>query len=221
MAFEIEMFNGTFNTGHILLHSMNDTADYQQQQQTIINTGGIGYASGTVPYKPYAEWVYWSASKPPNAEEAARCAAAVNGLTSGPYRLPDGSSLCFVTDKCAGPFQGAFQFAFSSDGHELEIGTPFASFLHLQATGKPALGIDSVVNVQFTLETSRELSIPLDWCSDGTESFVYHFGRAATLPPGVLLAIGIFSGIAIGSIGSVGIAYLLWRRHKRKEYNTL
>lgn len=115
---------------------MNDTQEYDEQKAALIKTGQIQYAQGTVPYKPYGEWVYYPAGNPPTESESQRCAASINGRTSGPYALPDGAQVCFVSDKCSGPFQGSFQYAFSKDGTELEMAVPFAAFLKLASSGQ-------------------------------------------------------------------------------------
>lgn len=87
---------------------------------------------------------------------------------------------------------------------------------------KPALGLGQSVNVQFTLETSSELSVPTDWCSDATESFVYHFGVAPPIASaGTSFAVGIFAGLGLGILITALVAAFLWRRAKKAQYSTL
>jgi hypothetical protein len=73
MAFEIEFYNGTFNTEHFLLHAAKDEAekilDMNDQKQgkkmleflnnLIGGKGVVRLADSVIGYKPYTEWVYW------------------------------------------------------------------------------------------------------------------------------------------------------------------
>jgi hypothetical protein len=107
MAFELEFFNGTLNTAHVILHNMANDTDKPAVEA--LNKRGRVFFDGPANYKSYTEWAYWSATVPPTSEEAARCAAGPSSLSSGPFQLPDGAWICFVFDKCNGPFTGAMQ----------------------------------------------------------------------------------------------------------------
>ena len=96
MHFELEMYNGTMNTAHVILHSMNDTLQFEAAKQDQIN-GIVNFGPAT--YKPYTEWVYWSSSNPPTSIESSHCQES-NG---GPYTLPNGDIICFVVDKVCPP----------------------------------------------------------------------------------------------------------------------
>ena len=176
MAFELELYNGTLNTAHYLLHNMVN--DAQKPPVEALNKQGKVFFD-PAGYRPYTEWVYYSPEHPPSPEEAARCSAGPSNLSSGPFKLPDGSWICFVMDKCHGPFLGAMKTAYSKDGTELEISAPFAGFLRT-LDGKNAIREDMVVTVQFSLETSGQLSSTGDWTTDATLPWVYHLGKNQT-----------------------------------------
>lgn len=180
MAFEIEMYNGSVNTGHVLLHARwngSETSTQQEEQKQ-----GVVTLAGPAQYKNYTQWVYWTADAPPTAEEAARCTAGQaipegqQGRTEGPYTLPSGATICFVSDKCNGRFTGALQYAFSPDFTQLELSIPFEAFMKT-ANGTALLSLGKSVMVQGTMETSPELcdSTPKNWASDATFAFAYHF----------------------------------------------
>jgi len=159
MHFELEMFNGTMNTAHLILHSMTSPAQYeaakQDQKEGIVNLGPADY-------KPYTEWVYWSSSQPPTPQEVANC-------PDGPFTLPNGDIICFVMDKCGcHGLQGMMQYAFSKDWTSVEFSAPFRTFMK-HPSGEPVLGLGQKVNVMFALETSGEYSSPSDaWISDAS-----------------------------------------------------
>jgi hypothetical protein len=99
--FEIEMYNGTFNTAHVILHSMNNNASYMaaraQQEKGITELGGN--ATFIVAYKPYTEWVYYDKKHPMSDDEKSRC-------PDGPFYYGDSESICFVEDKVCGQILG-------------------------------------------------------------------------------------------------------------------
>jgi hypothetical protein len=158
MHFELEMYNGTMNTAHIILHAMNSTAQYeaarQEQMQGIVNFGAAAY-------HPYTEWVYWSASSPPTSLEASHC-------QDGPHTLPNGDIICFVVDKCPClGLQGMMEYAFSKDWTMVEMSAPYPTFMH-HPSGIPVLQLGQKVNVMFALETSGQYSTPYSWVSDAS-----------------------------------------------------
>jgi hypothetical protein len=106
--------------------------------------------------KSYTEWAYWPSSSPPSPSESLRCSLGAP-LTSGPFVLPDGASICFVFERCDGPFLGGMRVAVSPDGTELELSAPFAGFLRDAATGQDAVRVGQTVTVQFSLETSGQV----------------------------------------------------------------
>jgi hypothetical protein len=134
------------------------------------------------------------------------------GATSGPYQLPSGDWICFVSDTCSGPFQGAFKFAFSADGTQLEMGMPLKAFLNLQ-DGTPAVGIGSTLTVQFTLETSGQLSQPDDWVTDGSFTFPYHLDPLSVVENSLAWQIAVpIATFFVGVTIAAAITYCVMRR---------
>jgi len=159
LLFELEIFNGSFNSAYIILHSMTNNADYQrahmEQRRRVVSLA-------PAIYDIYTEWVYWDDRNPITPEEGQRC-------TDGPYYLPgnDHPVICFVQDKCNCRFQGVMKFAVSKDFHEIEISAPFEAFMNY-ANGKPTVALGKRMTVEFFLETSEQFSTPRAWASDGT-----------------------------------------------------
>lgn len=206
-----------FNTEHFLLHAARDEAQ-KAEDEADQKKGFVRLPSSIIGYKPYTEWVYWLPNDPPTADQSQRCAGSFENRTSGPFVLPDGATICFVSDMCQGPFPGSSKFALSADGTTIEMGVPFAAFLRSKKSGLPMLGIGQSVAVQFSLETNAFSS----WCSDATLSFSYTFEGAPESNAGGMagLAIGMFfAGILVAAL-----AVLVWFkvvRHKQSSYNTL
>jgi len=161
MHFELEMYNGTMNTAHVILHSMNDTLQFEAAKQDQMN-GIVNF--GPAEYKPYTEWVYWSSSNPPSSIEVSHCQES-NG---GPHTLPNGDVICFVEDKCpCNGLQGVMEYAFSKDWTMVEMSAPYEVFMN-HASGFPVLQLGQKVNVMFALETSGQYSTPDSWVSDAS-----------------------------------------------------
>jgi len=173
LSFEIEFFEGHFNTGHVILHAMHNDEE-REAAQLDQRAGLVGLSTSIVSYRYYTEWVYYGPGRPPPFDEAHRCSESFEGRTEGPYVLPNGATICFVSDMCDGPFQGDFQYAFNPGRTELEMSIPYAAFLRVKNSSIPeipALGLGSTVTAQFSLETSEP-----QWNSDATVPFAYHFG---------------------------------------------
>jgi len=221
VAFEIEMFNGSFNTGHVVLHAAQATNADRNRSMEDQKQGKCTLANQIFPYKGYTEWVYYDKDHPPTASEVARCGST--SWTHGLYTLPDGAQICFISDECNGPYQGAFKYAFSANGDELELGAPYASFLTRSDTNQPVLQPGMTVSIQGSFETSGQLSIPPDWASDATLPFAYYLGPrpSPTLPPSPLVsALGagtvsilapLLLGAALGAVLSGLITFCVLR----------
>eukprot|EP00697_Spironema_sp_BW2_P005731 gnl/Spiro4/17991_TR9599_c0_g1_i1.p1 gnl/Spiro4/17991_TR9599_c0_g1~~gnl/Spiro4/17991_TR9599_c0_g1_i1.p1 ORF type:complete len:400 (+),score=91.56 gnl/Spiro4/17991_TR9599_c0_g1_i1:123-1322(+) len=154
IQFELEMYNGTFNTAHYLLHAMVNESQLTEARFLAIHKGEVFLAPAH--YDLYTEWVYYD----PNTitpEERARC-------TDGPHTLPNGAAICFVADKANGPFSGIMDHAFDEARHQVEIKAPYRGFLN--RNGKPVLGLGQKVTVVMMLEGSGEYSSPNSWCTD-------------------------------------------------------
>ncbi len=215
MAFELEFYNGTLNTAHIILHNMWN--DSQKPAVEELNKQGRSYFDGPANYKSYTEWAYWTAAVPPTADEAARCATGPVALTSGPYQLPDGAWICFVMDKCHGPFLGAMQVSLSADGTELEMSAPFDAFLRHRSTGNNVVGVGQTVSVQMSLETSGQLSSTGSWTTDATVPWVYHIGPAE-LPVVALVLVPAASFLTGGILAALLVCFC---RSKRSGYSSV
>jgi hypothetical protein len=61
MAFEIEFFNGKFNTEHFLLHAAKDNSQ-KAEDEADQKKGVVRLANSIIGYKPYTEYVYWYVS---------------------------------------------------------------------------------------------------------------------------------------------------------------
>jgi len=217
MAFEIEMYNGTFNTQHFLLHSTTDEGYNKAMADQ--KMGKVELATAIVGYKPYQEWVYDITE-----DEAKRCAEQIDNKTEGPYTLPTtGKKICFVTDKCTGPFQGSSRHAFSEDGKELEMSVEIEAFLLLTTSTpdklKPTIPIGSSIMAHFTLEASGELAVPLEWSSDATLAFSYTF-EASSADWKLVIVLVIAVVILVLVLGTLMVQRVLMAR-RRAQYESL
>jgi len=179
LSFEIEMYNGTFNTGHIILHAHKNESDIPLIQSEIL-TGFFAPNGPDLPYNLYEEWVYYD--KQPPQEEIDRCnKGVVNGNGDGFFKVEYSNNhkdawVCFMSDECDGPFAGVFEYGFSEDQTELEMGVPFEAFMYNSLTNEPNLQLGMSITMQMNLETSDELSIPNNlWASDAVLPFSYAF----------------------------------------------
>ncbi len=215
MAFELEFYNGTLNTGHVILHNMWN--DSQKAAVQDLNKQGRAFFDGPANYKSYTEWVYWSADVPPTTEEAARCAAGPLALSSGPFQLPDGAWICFVFDKCHGPFMGAMQVSLSADGTELEMSVPFDAFLRHRSSGANVVAIGQTVTVQMSLETSPQFSLPKTWTTDATLPWVYHIGESP-IPVAALVLVPAAAFLTGAILAALLVCFC---RSKRAGYSSV
>ncbi len=109
------------------------------------------------------------------------------------------------------------------DGTQIEMGVPFAAFLKDKTTGAPMMQLGKTVAAQFTLETSSEYSVPVDWCSDASNSFAYFFEGPVTNGPTSAAVAGVAIGLFLAGVILAAVAFLVWTRviKKRSSYNTL
>jgi len=158
LHFEIEMYNGTFNTAHYLLHSAWDERSYQRAYEE--QKRGVVTFDGPATYHPYTEWVYYDRAHPMPPDEVKRC-------PDGPHTLPNGAQICFVEDKAPGPFQGVMQYAFSKDDTMMEMSAPFEGFMN-KSDGTPVVGMGTMLHFTMALETSGELQRDDKWSTDAS-----------------------------------------------------
>lgn len=145
MNFEVEFYNGTFNTGHYLNHGCLDEAGlaqaFEDQAQGIVRV-----LPGT--YDFYSQWVYFD---------------TVQGIQDE-IILPNGDSVIWVKDK--GPvYQGIIEIALSQDGHEAEVIAPFRGFMN-DPDGNPIVALGKTLDASFSLEASSELAPGGQWASN-------------------------------------------------------
>lgn len=215
LNFEIEMYNGTFNLAHVILHAMQNDTQYQNavaDQKN--NTVRLAYAT----YKPYTQWVYWDDTTPITDEEKARCPPG-----NGPFYLPGENHpvICFVFDKCNCGFKGVMDYAFSEDLHSIEFSVPFKSFMNFP-DGQPVIKLGKRMTVAFTLEHSSQNSAPEEWVSDASWPI-----RGYILEPAGEISrplsdyfIGGAVGFVVGAV-IVGITALCVTRNKRSDYEVV
>jgi len=213
-AFRIGIVQRSFNTAHYLLHAMRQFPDYEkayaQQLQGIVQFAPSGY-------KNYTEWVYYAKDGLPNNDRA-RC-------PDGPHQLPNGDFICFVEDKCNGPFRGIMEYAFSEDGHMLELKAPWKGFLNLP-NQLPAVQFGQKITVTMSLEVSGQYSIPANvWASDSVwpiQGYVIEYptnsanDKDFTTPQVAGIAIGTF---LLGCF--LVVAFVLCRDRRRRKYDML
>ena len=70
VAFELEMYDNRLNTAHYLQHSLEKQSDVDNAMK--MNKEGLQYFAPAT-YKPYTEYVYWTADAPPTRDERERC----------------------------------------------------------------------------------------------------------------------------------------------------
>jgi len=159
MNFEVEFYNGTFNTGHYLLHACLDDDSFAQSQADQ-SQGIVRLIAGN--YACYTQWVWWD--EPPGLPEQ--------------IVLPDGqSSIVWVPDR--GPvYQGIVIQARSADEREIEVKAPFRGFMRYE-DGAPVVALGKTMDLSFSLEASGELAPGGMWASDTADPVVgYYLGEA-------------------------------------------
>jgi hypothetical protein len=176
MNFELEFFDGTWNTGHYLSHdSTSSTGEDLDYQHLTSNQWNGNYQSG--PYTPgyvqpaegnygnYTQWVYH-----------------------------ENDTLTLVLDR--GPVvPGIITMAMSPDGHEVEIRAPFKGFLNNKA-GEPNMALGKTLDISFSLEASGELAPGLEWASDTGDPIMRYYLSGGVPEPASLTF--VVSGILIG-----------------------
>lgn len=162
MNFELEFYNGSWNTGHYLSHdALDDAGEVSDVKDLTSNAWNGNFESG--PYMPgfvqpapgnydnYTQWVYQS-----------------------------DDTITLVKDK--GPIvPGIVSMALSPDGHEVEICAPFKGFLK-DKNGNPNMALGKTIDISMSLEHSGELVVrptdpdyPVDWASDSTAPIENYF----------------------------------------------
>jgi hypothetical protein len=146
MNFELEFFDGQWNTGHYLSHDATTQAGEDQDYYRLTSNqwngnhqsgpytpGFVQPAAGT--YSHYTQWVYH-----------------------------ENDILTLVLDR--GPIvSGIMTMALSPDGHEVEIRAPFKGFLNNKG-GEPNMALGKMIDISFSLEASGELAPGGTWASD-------------------------------------------------------
>ncbi len=144
---EVEHYDGTFNTGHYLLHGCLDDASYDASEAEQ-SQGLVSIVPGN--YDCYTQWV-WYDDPPGFANEII---------------LPSGEAIYWVVDK--GPVypDSIVEFAISADGHSAEMKSPNRGFMRNSQDGTPVIALGKVLDLSFSLEGSPELVPSEDWGSD-------------------------------------------------------
>jgi len=220
LHFEIEMYNGSFNTAHYLLHSAWDNATYliayEQQKK------GIVTFNGPAEYRPYTEWVYYDAKHPMSPDEVKRC-------RDGPHKLPNGGQICFVKDEVGGPFKGVMSYAFDRGDTMVEMAAPFEGFLN-KLDGTPVIGMGTMLHFTMALETSGELQREGKWSTDASwqirgyvlEPFPPHGGDGDGVSEDMVVLISLLSfgaGLVFTTILAALVIYVLF--HKKQGYSVV
>jgi hypothetical protein len=169
MNFELEFFDGTWNTGHYLSHdAISDPAEDQDYEDLTAgafsgNKQAGPFAPGFVQpaagnYSNYTQWVYH-----------------------------DNDTLTLVLDR--GPVvPGIITMAQSADGHEVEIKAPFKGFLN-NASAQPNMALGKTLDISFSLEASGELAPGLTWASDTGDPIVGYYLSAVPEPSSSIIVV--------------------------------
>lgn len=177
MNFELEFYDGSWNTGHYLSHdALTQAGEDNDIRDLTTNQWNGSYESG--PYTPgfvqpapgnydnYTQWVYQA-----------------------------NDTLTLVRDR--GPVvPGIVTMALSADGHEIEICAPMKGFLK-NALNQPNMALGKTIDVSFSLEASGELAPGRDWGSDTSDPIVgYVLGSEVPEPAG--LGMIVVTACAVG-----------------------
>lgn len=152
MNMEVEHYDGTFNTGHYLLHGCLDDSSYAASQAEQ-SQGLVSIVPGN--YDCYTQWVWYD--DPPNLDPQTH---------NNPVILPGGEAIYWVVDKGPVYADSIVDFAISADGHSAEMKSPFRGFMRNSADGLPIIALGKVLDLSFSLEGSGELAPGGDWASD-------------------------------------------------------
>lgn len=144
---EVEHYDGTFNTGHYLLHGCLDDASYAASEAEQ-SQGLVSIVPGN--YDCYTQWV-WYDDPPGFANEII---------------LPTGEAIYWVVDKGPVYADSIVEFAISADGHSAEMKSPNRGFMRNSQDGTPVIALGKVLDLSFSLEGSPELVPSEDWGSD-------------------------------------------------------
>jgi len=169
MNFELEFFDGSWNTGHYLSHDATSQAGEDQDIRDLTSSQWNGsYESG--PYTP-------GFVQP--------AAGNYDNYTQWVYQAND--TVTLIRDR--GPVvPGIVSMALSPDGHEVEIRAPFKGFLKT-AANVPNMDLGKTLDVSFSLEASGELAPGQDWGSDTGDTIVgYYLGGAVPEPTSLSLS---------------------------------
>ncbi len=164
MNFEVEYYNGEYNTGHYLQHGCLNLVE---KEQAFIDQsfGLVDVRAGTYAY--YTQWVWWD-----------------NPLTGDILineDYSDGShtdaSITWVWDK-EGIYNGVIiEVNLSADGTEIEVKAPFRGFMkYLTGHNEEAImKLGRTIDASFSLEASGELAVVQEWASDTGQPIVGYF----------------------------------------------
>lgn len=170
MNFELEFFDGSWNTGHYLSHDATSQEGEDQDIDDLTSGEWNGnYQSG--PYTPgfvqpaegnYAEYTQWV--------------------------YHDNDTLTLVRDR--GPVvPGIISMSLSPDGHEIEIRAPFKGFLN-NALGDPNMALGKTIDISFSLEASGDLAPGQEWASDTGDTIVgYYLGSPVPEPTSLAMIV--------------------------------
>lgn len=165
MNMEVEFFDGTFNTGHFLLHGCLDATTFAASQVEQ-SQGYVTLVPGN--YDCYTQWV-WYDTPPGYASEII---------------IPTGEAIYWVVDK--GPVypDSIVEIFLSADGHEAEMKAPFRGFMKDSPGGSPIIALGQTIDVSFSLEASGELAVGAEWASDTADPIVgYVLSNSEAAPP--------------------------------------
>lgn len=149
---EAEHYDGTFNTGHYLLHGClgDDEGPAYFASQEEQSQGLVSLVPGN--YDCYTQWVWYD--DPPGFENE--------------IILPTGEAIYWVVDKGPVYANSIVEFAISADGHSAEMKTPVRGFMRNSVDGLPIIGLGKVLDLSFSLEATPELAPNAngEWASD-------------------------------------------------------
>jgi hypothetical protein len=158
---EVEHYDGTFNTGHYLLHGCLDDASFAASQEEQAQ-GLVSIVPGN--YDCYTQWVWYD--DPPGFDPLTHGNAVI---------LPGGEAIYWVVDRGPAYPDSIVEFALSADGHSGEMKAPLRGFMRSSADGMPIIAIGKVLDLSFSLEGSGEFSPDDMWASDTADPINGYF----------------------------------------------
>eukprot|EP00697_Spironema_sp_BW2_P005732 gnl/Spiro4/17992_TR9599_c0_g1_i2.p1 gnl/Spiro4/17992_TR9599_c0_g1~~gnl/Spiro4/17992_TR9599_c0_g1_i2.p1 ORF type:complete len:368 (+),score=52.91 gnl/Spiro4/17992_TR9599_c0_g1_i2:123-1226(+) len=172
IQFELEMYNGTFNTAHYLLHAMVNESQLTEARFLAIHKGEVFLAPAHYDVLPTSPSIFsnlplsfvWdictrsgcTTTRTPSHQRSVRGAP-----TARIHFRTEPLSVLLPTRPTD---RGIMDHAFDEARHQVEIKAPYRGFLN--RNGKPVLGLGQKVTVVMMLEGSGEYSSPNSWCTD-------------------------------------------------------